>query len=244
VIRFHNDIVNGFSFKAAAAKINARTLCLTGLLLTALGSNPARADDGLAVPYRFDDVERWAEVFERPQRDSYQMPERVLATLDLAAGVVVADVGAATGYFARRFARAVGGSGRVYAVDIEAELLAWLDERARREGIENISTLVATATDSRLPDHCCDLIFLCNTYHMIAARVAYLNHLQRKLKPGGRVVIIDWRKKPLPRGPRPEWKLTARQVAEETGRAGLCAVDQPEFLPYQYFFVLRPCNNG
>jgi len=122
--------------------------------------------------------------------------------------------------------------------------MTWLDKRAKAEGIGNIETLVATASDSRLPDRCCDLIFLSNTYHMIAARVDYLKHLQRKLKRGARIVIIDWRKKPLPRGPEPKWKLTAAQVADETARAGLCAVDQPEFLPFQYFFILRPCSQS
>jgi ubiquinone/menaquinone biosynthesis C-methylase UbiE len=223
-------------------------ICVVWLIFSALGNNLAwsaerLANDALAVPYRFDDVERWAAVFERPQRDSYQMPERIMSTLDLSPGLVVADVGAATGYFARRFARAVGETGLVYAVDIEPGLLAWLDQRAKTEGIKNIKTFIATASNSRLPARCCDLIFLCNTYHMIAARVDYLEHLQHKLKRGGHIVIIDWRKKPLPRGPKPEWKLTAAQVAEETARAGLCAVYRPEFLPYQYFFILRPCAN-
>lgn len=219
------------------------------LLLAVLGSALAGAagptpEEALAVPYRFGDVQRWAPVFENPQRDRYQMPERVIASLDLAPGDVVADVGAATGYFARRLARALGNAGRVFAVDIEPAPLAYLDERAHSEGIRNLQTVTATPTDSHLPVACCDLIFLCNTYHMIGPRVDYLSHLQDKLKPGGRIAIIDWRKQPLPRGPQPEWKLTAAQVAQEATRAGLCIVDRPEFLPYQYFFILRPCPGG
>jgi len=234
---------------AVAVKTHRLTAYVVWVLIAALGNSLAwaaeqPADGGLAVPYRFGDVERWAPVFERPQRDGYQMPARVVATLGIEPGDIVADVGAATGYFTRRFAQAVGETSLVYAVDIEAGMLTWLDKRAKTEGIDNIETRVATVSDSHLPDHCCDLIFLCNTYHMIAARVDYLKHLQHKLKPGGRIVIIDWRKKPLPRGPNPKWKLTATQVADETARAGLCAADRPEFLPYQYFFILSPCGNG
>ena len=77
---------------------------------------------------------------------------------------------------------------------------------------------------------------------MIAARVHYLAHLQDKLKPAGRIAIIDWHKGPLPHGPRPQWKLSAGQVTEETAAAGLCLLDRPEFLPYQYFFVLQRCD--
>ncbi len=207
---------------------------------SALAKESGRGD-GLAVPYRFGDVERWAPVFENPQRDSYQMPERILASLDLAPGTVIADVGAATGYFARRFARAVGEQGIVYAVDIEPAPLRWLEERAKQDGIHNIRTVLATATDSNLPVQCCDVIFLSNTYHMLAPRIDYLQHLQSRLKPEGRIVIIDWRKQSLPRGPEPRWKLTARQVAEEAVAAGLCIVDRPQYLPYHYFFILRPC---
>ena len=215
-------------------------LLLAAHLHGALAEQPAR-DDGLAVPYRFGDVDRWAAVFENPQRDSYQMPERILASLDLAPGMVIADVGAATGYFARRFARAVGARGVVYAVDIEPEPLQWLEERAANEGIRNIRIVLATATDSQLPARCCDIIFLSNTYHMIPRRVDYLEHLQSRLRSGGRIVIIDWRKQPLPRGPRPRWKLTEQQVAEEALAAGLCVMDRPQYLPYHYFFLLQPC---
>lgn len=222
--------------------VSLLSLAFATSLHSLAGGADRPAVEGLAVPYRFDDVERWAAVLERPQRDLYQMPERVIDRLDLSPGLVVADVGAATGYFARRLARAVGEEGLVHAVDIEPGLLAWLRRRARAEGIDNIRTRLASASDSRLADACCDLIFLCNTYHMITARVDYLEHLQHKLKPGGRIVIIDWRKRPLPRGPEPQWKLSATQVAEETAAAGLCLLDRPEFLPYQYFFVLRPCD--
>jgi SAM-dependent methyltransferase len=258
---WHNHRMNRLRTAARVSKGPAQTPCARRnargagrlaaalLLLAALGSALAgaaglSAEEALAVPYRFGDVQRWAPIFENPQRDRYQMPERVIASLGLAPGAVVADVGAATGYFARRFARVLGHAGHVFAVDIEPALLTYLDARARSEGIRNLQTVTATPTDSHLPAACCDLIFLCNTYHMIGPRVDYLSHLQDKLKPGGRIAIIDWRKQPLPRGPKPEWKLTAAQVAQEAARAGLCSVDRPDFLPYQYFFILRPCLAG
>jgi SAM-dependent methyltransferase len=98
-----------------------------------------------------------------------------------------------------------------------------------------------TVADSCLPAHCCDLLFLCNTYHMIEDRLAYLRHLERRLRPGGRIAIVDWRKAPLPQGPQPQWKLTEGEVVSELDRAGLCVAERAEFLPYQYFLVATPC---
>lgn len=197
----------------------------------------------LAVPYRFGDVQKWAPIFEATARDRWQLPDKVLELLELRAGQDVADIGAGSGYFTRRLARQVGAEGHVYAVDIEPAMLEYLARRAKTEGVGNISVVLGDANDSRLPPACCDLLFLCNTYHMIADRPAYLRHLATRLRPRGRIAIIDWRKRPLPRGPKPRWKLTEDQVRTEVAAAGLQIQAQHQALPYQYFFIISSSDN-
>jgi SAM-dependent methyltransferase len=133
--------------------------------------------------------------------------------------------------------RATGSSGKVYEVEIERDWLDYLEARAAREGLTNIETVQGGSADLGLPMACCDVNFLCNTYYMIADRVGYLKHLAGRLRPAGRIVIIDWLKRPLPRGPSLEYKLTTQQVRSELRQAGLAIDQQPEFLPWQYFFI-------
>lgn len=211
--------------------------CWQLLLLLLLCVPPASAGEGAAVPYRFDDVGRWSQVFDAPERVRWQQPDRVIEAIGIQPGEVIADIGAGSGYFTFRFARATGSQGKVYAVEIEHAWLDHLELRAAREGLSNIETVQTGAADSGLPAACCDVIFLCNTYYMIADRVAYLEHLAEALRPGGRVVIIDWLRRPLPRGPALHYKLTTQQVHSEIRQAGLEVVRQPGFLPWQYFFI-------
>jgi predicted methyltransferase len=206
---------------------------------------PAAADPGAAPSpspaYRFADPRRWAPVFEHPARDTWQLPDRLIEALGLRPGQVVADIGAGTGYFTRRIARAVGPGGRVYAVDLEPGLLEYLAWRTEAEGLTNVTTLVAGEDDSRLPAGCCDLALLVNTYYLIADRPGYLRHLRSRLRPGGSVVVVDWRRHGSPgHGPRPEHKLSRETVHREAGAAGLC-VEERDFLPLQDFYRLTPC---
>ena len=195
------------------------------------------ADDA-TVRHRFEDAELWASRFEDPERDAWQQPERVVELLGLAPDARVADVGAATGYFPVRFARAVP-RGVVYGVDVEPTLVNYLNVRARREGLTNLVSLVCAYDDPRLPEPV-DLVFVCNTYHHIDDRVAYFTRVrQRDLRPGGRLAIVDYVKGDLPVGPRDDHKLAPERVVEELERAGYRKVEQ-HGLPYQYLLVFTP----
>lgn len=174
----------------------------------------------------------YAKVLEDPSRDEWQKPHDVVMALDLKPTDVVADIGAGTGYFARRFALQAG---RVYAVDIDDKLLAV----ERKTAPPNLLTVVAAPNDPRLPDASADLIFFCDVLHHIENRPAYYAKVARALKPGGRIVVIDFYKRPLPIGPPPSMKLSDQQVIAEFQKAGFTLKKRLGALPYQYFLFFQ-----
>lgn len=187
--------------------------------------------------HAFRDAERWARVFDDPAREGWQKPQEVIAALALPPDAVVADLGAGTGYFAVRLARALP-QGHVYGVDVEPDMVRYLAERARREGLANLTVVQAAPDDPRLPRPV-DLVLVVNTYHHIADRSAYFERLQRSLRPGGRVAIVDFLPD-APVGPPRATRIPAATVKEEMGRAGYGLAAEHGFLPYQYFLVFAP----
>jgi cyclopropane fatty-acyl-phospholipid synthase-like methyltransferase len=189
------------------------------------------------MPHRFENAEEWAKRFEDPDRDAWQKPDAVVAALELRPDAKVADVGAGTGYFAVRLARAVP-HGRVYAVDIEPDMVRYLGERARREGLENLTAVRGEPHDAKLPEPV-DLMLVVDTYHHIGERVAYFQGVRARLTPGGRLAIVDYRTESQ-RGPPPQHKLAPEQVEAELKAAGYRRVASHGFLPDQYFLVFEP----
>jgi len=177
-------------------------------------------------------AEEYARVLNDPQRDGWQKPHEVIAALALRPDEVIADLGAGTGYFARRFAQ---HAAKVYAIDIDEELL----KRVRAGAPANLETVLAAPDDPRLPEASLDTVFICDTLHHIANRAAYFPKLKKALKPGGRIVNIDFYKKPLPVGPPPGMKLSEEEVIAEFKAAGFRLVKTFDFLPYQYFLVFQ-----
>jgi SAM-dependent methyltransferase len=194
---------------------------------------------GAAGPHQhaFRDAERWARVFDDPAREAWQKPEEVVRALALGPDAVVADLGAGTGYFTVRLARALP-RGHVYAVDVEPDMVRYVAERARREGLANVTAVQAAPDEPRLPRPV-DLVLIVNTYHHISDRSAYFERLQRSLRPGGRVAIVDFLPD-APVGPPRATRIPAATVKEEMGRAGYGLAAEHGFLPYQYFLVFSP----
>ena len=124
--------------------------------------------------------------YEGSGRDGWQQPERVIEVLAIKPGDRVADLGAGGGYFTFRLAAAVGRQGRVYAVDVDAGMLSYLDDRIEREERRNVTTVRAAYEDPKLPEPV-DLIFTSNTYHHLEERAAYFRRAQSYLKPGGAI---------------------------------------------------------
>ncbi len=185
---------------------------------------------------RFDDPEKWAKSFDDPERADWQKPEAVIEALGLKADAKVADIGAGTGYFAIRLARAVP-AGTVYAVDLEPRMVAYLAERARALGLANMKSLQGAAGSPNLPEPV-DLVLLVNVYHHLDARSAYFNKLAASLKPGGRIAIIDQNEK-AERGPPRHMRVSVRTIEEEMALAGFVRTAKHEFLPFQNFLVFE-----
>jgi len=185
--------------------------------------------------HRFEDADRWAEVFDDPARDEWQKPDEVVAALALAPDARVADLGAGTGYFTVRLARQAP-EGKVYAVDIEPDMVRHLEERAKGESLGNVVAVLGKPDDPSLPE-AVDVVLVVDTYHHIADRVAYFQRLASSLRDGGRLVIIDFTAE-SPMGPPVEHRISADQVIAELGKAGYALSKRHDFLPNQYFLEL------
>ena len=176
--------------------------------------------------------DEYAKVLEDPSRDEWQKPHDVVMALNLKPTDTVADIGAGSGYFARRFAL---HAARVYAVDIDEKLL----EMVRAKAPANLETIVAAPDDPHLPPRSIDMVFFCDVLHHIENRPAYLAKLAGALKPGGRIVVIDFYKKDLPVGPPSSMKLADQEVIAEFQKAGFALSKRLDSLPYQYFLFFE-----
>jgi SAM-dependent methyltransferase len=184
--------------------------------------------------HRFDNVEELVKRFDDPSRDEWQMPARVIDALQLVPGAVVADIGAGTGYFTVRLARAPARP-KVYAVDIEPTMIAHLRHRAMLEGLSNVAAVQASADRSNLPESV-DVALIVDTYHHIPNRVAYFTALKTSMKPGARLAIVDFRKG-APEGPPEEFRFTPQQIRDELASAGFSLTAEHDFLPRQIFLI-------
>ena len=176
-------------------------------------------------------------MFEHSERDEWQKPEAVIKALEFRGDEIVADIGSATGYFPVRFAKVLP-KGRVYGVDIEKSMVDYLNGRAKREGLGNLSSILGEPDNPKLPEPV-DMVFICNTYHHIESRQSYFTALKKSLRAEGKLVIVDFMKGSLPVGPPDSMKLSTSSVISELSGAGYRLVQQPEILPYQYLLIFR-----
>ncbi len=185
----------------------------------------------------FSGAERWSERFDDPARDAWQRPDEVLRALALAPSMTVADIGAGTGYFAVRLARAVP-QGNVIATDIEPDMVRYLEERARRERLPNLRAVHASHDRSGLAPNSVDAILIVHVWHHLGDRACYARDLASALRPGGRLFAVDF-SPAAHRGPPMHMRLAPETLIAELAGAGLTAAVSPIALPDQYIVEAR-----
>ncbi len=240
----------GLPFDAQLTVVLVAAACLALPACVAPSKAPSSGDSNAqksdhdphapTVEHRFADADQWAKRFEDPQRDEWQQAQKVLDLLSIRVDAKIADIGSATGYFPVRFARAAP-AGMVYGLDIEPDMVRYLNQRASDEGLSNLRSILAAPDDPKIPE-LVDLIFLCNTYHHIGRRVDYFRARRADLTPGGRVAVVDFKPGDLPVGPPPGHKLAPERVVAELTEAGYALVMRDETLPYQYVLVFEPTH--
>lgn len=205
-----------------------RTIRLSAIVVVALAA-------ALAAQQR--DPKQYQQTLENPDRVAALQVDRVIATLDVKPGMRVADLGAGTGVFTISIARAVGQAGKVYAIDIDAGLLAIIADKAKTAKLDNIQTVVAGDVDPKVPEPV-DLLFICDTMHHLPKQAEYVKQFSRLLRPGGRVVVIDFAPGKWPAG-HEAFSITPTQVDEWMKAAGFTRAAAHDFLATNFFHVYR-----
>lgn len=213
--------------------------------LLALGlscPDPAPAQHGHPNE-RTPNVMEYLDRLDRPERDQDQKPAQVVEALGLKPGMRIADLGAGSGYFTRRFVEAVAETGKVYVIDVEQEALKYVeDSLIHMHRPFDAEFILARPDNPKIPVESVDLIFVCNTYHHLEDRTVYFGNLRSSLTPGGRIAIIDFyhddRSGELG---FPKRHLVSREkVVEEMTGAGYRLAEEHTFLPKQYFLEFLP----
>jgi len=186
-----------------------------------------------------EDFAAYLAKLDDPARLEWQRPDEVVAALGLGPGGLAADVGAGPGIFTLRMARAVGPSGRVHAIDAEPRMLELLRGRAAAAGLANVHPHLAAGGVPVLPEPV-DVVLVVNTFHHFPDGPGTLRSLAGRLRPGGRLVNLDFQAGELPVGPPAEAKVSREEFLSAAAAAGLAVAGERTFLPYQYFLVLVP----
>lgn len=176
-------------------------------------------------------------LLEGPDRDAYQRPDQIMDALQIGENSVVADLGAGGGWFTIRLARAVGPNGRVYAEDIQSQMIQAIDRRVKRENLRNVTTVLGTATDPKLPAGALDAVLIVDAYHEMDQPVTLLRNIARSLKPAGVIGIVNYKKDGGGPGPEMNERVDAEKVIRDATAAGLELRKRENFLRYQYLLT-------
>jgi len=210
------------------------------VLLAGLLSAEAAAQSELNAPFlRNTDVERWKKGFESEDREVYRRRHEIVAAAAAKPGMAVADVGAGTGLFTVLFAKAVKPGGRVYAVDISQAFIEYIRERAKAEGLDNVTAILTRGAETELAAGSLDLVYTCDTYHHFEHPAQTLQSIRNALKPGGRLVVIDFEKIPGETHQQRMEHVRADKsaVIREIEAAGFAFAEEKKLMRENYFLV-------
>jgi SAM-dependent methyltransferase len=186
----------------------------------------------------FEDVEKYIAFLERADRTVWQKPDNVIAALGLQGTETVMDLGAGSGYFAFRFAKALP-RGKVIAADIEPEMIRHIHHKAMTESVRNLEAMIIQPTDPEVPDGV-DLVFVCDVLHHVADRPAWLAKITKAMRSGASLVLVEFKEGDLPEGPPESVKIPHDELVALVNKAGLVlTAEQADLLPYQTFLVFQ-----
>lgn len=180
-----------------------------------------------------------ADWLERSERENEENPTRAIQLLKFEKGMTVADVGAGSGYYALRIAKQVGPEGKVYANDIQPEMLAILKRRMRQEKVTNVEPVLGTEQDPKLPAGSCDVILMVDVYHEFSHPQVMLQKLREALKETGRLVLLEYRKEDPYVPIRPEHKMSVKEAKLEVEGEGFVLEKVMEDLPWQHILIFK-----
>jgi precorrin-6B methylase 2 len=222
--------------------------CLLGAISAfaqdALYQHRPATPDGIGKVYMGREISQvmgWqgAAWLEREEREREERTDLLLPMLELKPGMAVADVGAGSGYFARRIAAAVGPQGRVFAVDVQPEMVRMLEALAKRPGLGNLQPVLGSATDVKLAPASVDLALMVDVYHELEFPHEVLASMVRAVKPGGRVLFVEYRAEDANVPIKALHKMSEAQVKAEAARHALAWERSVPGLPWQHVMVFR-----
>jgi len=178
-----------------------------------------------------------ADWLTRPERIQEEDPDRMLAALEIKKGSVVADVGAGVGYHVWRLAEIVGPAGKVIGEDIQQDMIRLMQRNINDRKLRNVEVVLGTPTDPKLPPNTLDLVLMVDVYHEFSAPETMMQHIRNALKPGGRAVLIEFRKEDPNVPIQPLHKMSVQEVRAELEPLGFKFQQSLEFLPWQHILV-------
>ncbi|NNF97719.1 MAG: methyltransferase domain-containing protein [Halobacteria archaeon] len=215
------------------------------LVAPPIGAEEQNVNPGINQYYYDAEFQRWVSIFERPGREVYDKRHTIISTLALKPGMEVADIGAGTGFYTHLFAKKVGTSGKVYAVDIAENFIENILRSAKEQGLNNVEGIINTPKSTKLSSASIDLAFICDTYHHFEYPQTMLASIHQALRPGGQLVIIDFRKQP---GMSSGWVMSHVRtnqvtVIKEVESAGFRLISQHDLLHSNYFLTFVKNGN-
>jgi len=182
-----------------------------------------------------------ADWLDRAERDEEEHPDRAIDVLKLPKGAAVADIGAGSGYMTEKLSKKVGPAGTVYAADIQPGMIDRLNRRIARRKLTNVTPILSTQDDPRLPLAAIDLVLMVDVYHELSQPQLVLRHIKAALKPGGRLVLVEYRKEDPDIPIRPEHKMSVAEAKLEVEAEGFTLTTVNEDLPRQHVLIFtRP----
>lgn len=226
-------------------------LAVAGLLLTTVAAESPRYEfreehspDGIGKFYLGREIahvmgHQAADWLERPERNAEENTELLMKSLPVKPGEVIADIGAGTGYYARRLAKKVGPKGKVFAVDIQPEMLAHLTNRMAALSISNVQAFLGTVTDPKLPAASVDWVLMVDVYHEFSHPYEMMKAICKSLKPKGQVIFVEFRGED-PKVPiKPLHKMTEAQLRKEMSVHPLEWRETIPVLPRQHIIIFQ-----